>query len=94
MEKSEVRKGDYIYEEYEGKIYIQKMHTDKDVSFFIRTNLGGKYVYSANSRLYGKIRYATPIEKFWLDECIKIGQFIGRDEIEKRFNGEIHYEVY
>lgn len=97
MEKSAVKKGDYIYEKNNELIFINLMKTNENPLYFIQINQGGNFVGKDNdSGIYGRkeLRYATPFEKFWLDECIKIGEFIGRDEIEKRFNEEIHYEVY
>jgi len=97
MEKSKIKRGDYIYEENEYLIFINLMKNKEKPLYFIQINKGGKFIGKDNdSGIYGQklLRYATPLEKFWLDECIKIGQFIEKDKIEKKFNGEIHYEIY
>ena len=98
MKKPTVIKGKYYYEENSnGEIYISLANSELKTHNFIQIYPRKKYFGRENqSGIYGskKLRLATPFEKSWLDECIKIGDFIEKEEMEIIINKEIHYEIY
>jgi hypothetical protein len=97
MNKSEIKEGDYIYEENESSIFINLMKNKERTLHFIRINYGGDYCGTDNtSGIYGRklLRLATPFEKFWLDTCIEQGKFIKEEIVKQLFEGKYSYEIY
>ena len=78
-----------IYNEY---------YTDEDVIFIAPTTKSGirkstiSYCKSNHWSLsYEKLRIATPEEKHWLNECIRLNKYISFDEAMKTYVNQ--YEI-
>lgn len=92
MNKSEVKKGDYIYCEYYDEISSAIIKVSNDGSFY---STPGVTMYSIKESGYfgntnkwscdKNIRLATPEEKHWLNECIRLNKFITKEEAMTTF---------
>lgn len=92
MNKQDLIKGEYYVGTYIGNTtseFIWKCYTDKSFNYEFRiiTNWSENlsFVKYGTHSWNDNIRLATPEEKHWLDECIRLNKFITKEEAIKSF---------
>lgn len=92
----DIVEGEYYYEHLNNgmKCINLALNNTKPKCFINITD--SEFLPKPSSRIYceKELRLATPFERFWLDECIRVRKFVKKKDVEKIFNQEPQYEIY
>ena len=89
MEREELIEDEIYFQHYSNQntyIFKYRVESSKDIGYKCYIWVNGKTFTASSSGVngndYSQVRQATPLEKAWLQECIKQGKFVTLDNVK------------
>ena len=85
IKKEELKDGDIFVTQLSHTHFLNKYGTGFNLNLKTDNTIKSKRLYKNGVFVYNNMRLATPEEKHWLNECIKLDKFITFEEAMKTF---------
>ena len=85
IKKEQLKNGDVFVSQMSRNHFLNKYGTGYSLNLNLDNTIKNQVLYRYSGFAYNNMRLATPEEKHWLNECIKLDKFITFEEAIKTF---------